>query len=458
MRTGLLLPVIVFFGIALFGSSALADDSAGPTRPDILLIVYDDMNPDYLYEYPGKKTRMLDKLVSRGTVFRSAIMQPRCKISRFAMMSGMWPRETNLFFGRDATKNGIADPDVSLSFAVDLLNAGYRTFIAGKLFHNTAGTDTDFHLAGFEAGFVDDEKFARVTQQPLFDWLDTVPEEDNFFLSWSPKLPHGPFLPPQKYLDLIDPTEIEIPAHVQGQPWENEWVYGQQGTWVQLAMMAWADRELKRLVQKLAQLNRLNNLLVVFVVDNGMSVENTGKGSPYDHGWRVPVIVAGAGLPRNASNDALVSITDIRPTILDYAGVPYTEISDGRSLKPLVEGSTPPDWRTRIVHPTWPGVVLTPSWQDELMGLTIHDQQSGFMYLSWLREVRAEYDDWLRIFDGLSGYPTWNCGDEQLFDLDADPFEQVDLADDPAYRDTLRDYRRDANDWLEANGRFGCPE
>ena len=256
---------------------------------------------------------------------------------------------------------------------------------------------------------------------------------------------------------IFDPSEVVVPPHVQGQPWEDEWLNGTQGALTQLAMMAWVDHELKRLVQKLAQVDRLNNLLVVFVVDNGSSIENSSKGSPMDKGWRMPTVIAGAGIAQGATNDSMLTITDIRPTILDYAGVPYTEISDGRSFRPLLEGQTPPDWRERVVHLTWPGVVVEPAWQDELMGITIHDNATGMMYVSWLRETRPEFDDWLRIFEGLRGYPIRNCGDEHLYHIATDPYELVDLAKDPAFRDMLRDYRRDANDWLVGHGWTGCP-
>ncbi|HEY8922992.1 MAG TPA: sulfatase-like hydrolase/transferase, partial [Polyangia bacterium] len=110
------------------------------------------------------------------------------------------------------------------------------------------------------------------------------------------------------------------------------------------------DTELGRL---LAQVD-FTKTLVIFVGDNGVPPPvkdaatglRDAKGSAYEGGVRVPLVVAGAGVTRRGREDNLFVTTDLYATILDVAGVPVSHVNDSYSLKPLFADEAASSGRT----------------------------------------------------------------------------------------------------------------
>jgi arylsulfatase A-like enzyme len=110
------------------------------------------------------------------------------------------------------------------------------------------------------------------------------------------------------------------------------------------------DTELGRLLAAVD----LDNTVVIFVGDNGVPppVKDTAtglrdaKGSVYEGGVRVPLIVAGAGVTRRGREDNLFVTSDIYATVLDLAGVPVSHVNDSYSIKPLFSDEAAASGRT----------------------------------------------------------------------------------------------------------------
>jgi len=126
------------------------------------------------------------------------------------------------------------------------------------------------------------------------------------------------------------------------------------------------DKSLGDILQKLDDLHVAENTLVIFLGDNGAETPSTSslpnpsaplrgrKGTPYEGGTRIPFVVAWAKanaanshqiripVPRNAHHDDLITIQDLYPTVLDIAGIPHANDTDGCSLLPYFQGKPGP--------------------------------------------------------------------------------------------------------------------
>ena len=257
--------------------------------------------------------------------------------------------------------------------------------------------------------------------------------------------PHGPSCPPASCMGLVDVDHLPEPApaewtsdpHAPGyfagrQPVPLKgWRHARQCYFADIAHL---DQQLGRVIDALEETGRWAKTYFFFLADHGdLLLDHGFRGKEerhYDACIRVPLIVAGPGLGRGATCDALVQLEDICPTVLEAAGLrpepmpkegPYLKLSaeaipvlPGRSLLPLCRGETPSDWRQDAYCESYNAI-----WSID----------PG----DWARTVRtADYRYTL--------YPNGNG--EQFFHLRDDPQEQRNLCADPAaarIRQDLRD-------------------
>jgi uncharacterized sulfatase len=168
--------------------------------------------------------------------------------------------------------------------------------------------------------------------KPLFDFIDTRGDQP-FFVWFAPKLPHTPFDAPERFRE----------AYASEPP----------GTAGYYANIARFDELLGELLDHLEARDLTRATLVVFVCDNGWEVVphmteirqrvvgggTRGKFSLYELGVRTPVLFRWPGrISAGGRSDAFVSLVDVMPTLLDYAGIPVPADLPGRSVRPVIEG------------------------------------------------------------------------------------------------------------------------
>jgi arylsulfatase A-like enzyme len=185
------------------------------------------------------------------------------------------------------------------------------------------------------------------------------------------------------------------------------------------------DAEIATLLAALDESGRRENTLIVFTSDHG---DGHGahrwnqKSILYEECVRVPLIVSYAGIGQHGPRDDRHLVSnglDLLPTLCDYAGIGVPADLPGASLRPLLEGAPDPAWREELVVEAWP-------FQGD-PGRTL-----GRM----LSTPRYKY-----VVYG------WGRCREQLFDLDSDPGEMVNLAVSTRYRSILRDHRERLRDY-----------
>lgn len=417
-----------FLGLVSTPGTANAESEAQPERPDILLIIADDMdNEHFEHLHPAVQAPNLARMRRRGTTFPTAWMHPRCAPSLASILTGIRPEDHGRYFNRDETP-AQRNADIARSFPRLLKQAGYRSYKGGKWWFG------DFRDAGFEAGEPTPNQFVRHGQQSLFDWLGTLEESERFFLWWAPQIPHVPHNPPEEHLQAIDVDAIPIPDHILPSQVEDYLA----SEVLSLAMVRWLDTALGELGDELNRLNRADNLLVIFCIDNGFSNSLISKGSPYEKSWNSPITLVFRGqIPRNETRPHLVSVVDLYPTILDYAKLPLPGNLPGRSLRIPIETPDAP-WRRHLIEAAWPASSFQPGWRGEVYSLAIRSQT--WKLISWLSDLDGANNTRYRITHRLQPFPTRRRGQLELYNLKQDPYELNDLSENPrfrAYRDHL---------------------
>jgi arylsulfatase A-like enzyme len=172
-----------------------------------------------------------------------------------------------------------------------------------------------------------------------------------------------------------------------------------------LACVQGIDDQLGRLVEYLKENELYDNTIIVYTTDNGWYLGELGmydKRFMYEPGLRVPLIVAGPGIKSGQVVDELVANIDLAPTFLTLAGLEPPSSMQGRSLKGLLKGQQPADWRRSVYYRYY------------------HDPGD--------HNTRAHLGVRTRTHK-LIHY--WKQDAWEMFDLVADPLEQHNLLFDP---------------------------
>jgi arylsulfatase A-like enzyme len=358
-----------------------------PRRPDVVLIITDDQRAGTLSNMPQLRRRV----IRRGILFRSAYApNSTCCPSRVSIYTGTYSH-TNGVWGNAGPFGGFLAYDDSSNLATWLNGIGYRTGLFGKYLNGyddlsfvPRGWDEWFGFSsgdgrtyyGFEASengravdFPDDVYSTAETYKRVADFIRSTPESRPLFAVWTPVAPHRPFVPEDRYAE----TRIDV------SPWRppnyNERDVSDKPKWVRrLDRLAGRDRKaidaeriaqyrtllsvddgVGRIVRALKRTGRLPRTLLVFISDNGLMWGEhrlRKKAVPYDGASKVPMIVRYDPLirgPRRGSDVASsVLHIDLAPTVMDIVGATPGSPVDGRSLRPLLNGSLS-SVRTRFV-------------------------------------------------------------------------------------------------------------
>lgn len=399
-------------------------------RPNIILLLTDDQRFDAIGALgnPHIRTPNLDRLVRSGFVFQNAYCMGSnvpavCLPSRNMLLSG------RAYFRYERYASG-SDPNLVDS----LRQAGYLTWHYGKRGNTALQIQERFEFSRYL-----DDQADRVSGEPgreivdhAIAFLRSRPRERPFFLYLAFANPHDPRVAAPRYLRLYRPEKIPLPKNYLPEhpfdngelkvrdellaPWPRTPEEIRRHLHEYYAVISGLDFHIGRLLRALEELDLYRNTLFVFSSDNGLALGShglMGKQSLYEHSMKVPLVLAGPGIPRGQSA-ALVYLLDVYPTLLDHIGAPIPSGLDGRSLKPILTG------QVRAVR--------------ETLFTAYRDVQ---------RAIRDER--WKLII-----YP--RIGRAQLFDLRRDPEETRDLSADPRQAPVIEQLRQRLQQWQNRLG------
>jgi len=346
----ILLIVNLFFNCENDSSGSKNQEDNTPNTPNILLIIADDMGLDATpgYSLGSTKPNMpnLQSLIDTGIRFNNVWSNPTCTPTRAGILTGKYGFRTNV------TKVGdvLSTSETSIQKQLDLSNTGYNHAVIGKwhLSDNDAMHPTNMginHYAGTLGGgvqsywnwnFTENGQTSTSTEYTTTKFTDLAinwigEQTQPWFLWLAYNAPHTPFhLPPNDlhYQGNLPTDQASIDA--------NPLPY-------YMAMIEAMDTEIGRLIEVMSEEEK-ENTVIIFVGDNGSPNQvvqeynnNRAKGSLYQGGVNVPMIISGKNIIRvNATEDVLINTTDLFATILDIADTGITDLHDSKSFKGLL--------------------------------------------------------------------------------------------------------------------------
>ncbi|TLU99549.1 sulfatase family protein [Dyadobacter luticola] len=457
--------VILILAFLLASLPEMQAQKKKPQQPNIVLIVSDDHSAPFLgsYGYPEIKTPNIDKLAAEGIRFKRAYTTaPQCVLSRAAIMTG---RNT-----LDIQMTRFSAPlDASVTSYPELLRkGGYHTGILGRNFHldgNRRVPETVTVL----------EKYALETFKNRVDYLkvsgnrDTIFQQYTEFLDQAPK--GKPFFVQVGYSDPHrvfnaknfepDPQKISVPT----EHWPDTKLMREDFA-AYLGEIQRLDSDVGKVLEDLKKRGLDQNTLVVFIGDNGGALLR-GKGTLYDLGIHVPLIIRHPGLIKaGQTSDALVSGIDIAPTFLSVAGLTVPEEITGISLAPAF---TDPQFAghdhifaVRGAH----GQGLPNNSADFDLGRTIFNKKYKLIYNAiWQIPYHpvdfAAQPFWLELkqkhAEGALAEPYEKLlfADRrkmfEIYDEEKDPFETNNLTGKPEVKEIEHELKSRLQEWMILN-------
>ena len=405
-------------------------------RPNVLLVLLDDMSYRIgLYGYPAE-TPSLDRLAQRGRRFDRAYCQfPLCNPSRTSLMTGWRPERTGVW-------GNLRNPAPYVRDAVPLqehfARNGYFTARVGKVYHTPFekefrwdaafepselphGSDESTELLwGAYAG--SEEDLPDVQSVRRAEALLAEKRDRPLFMALGLRLPHSPWWVPQAYLDKYPARLMTVPPkpaspvpleHTGGTidvPPERE----KEALAALQAASTYADALVGRVLQRLDALSLRENTIVVVLGDNGFHAGQHGlwgKSTLFEESARVPLVIAAPGVRQaGTATAALVELIDVYPTLVDLSGLPPVPGLDGVSLRPLLED---PNAAVKGAAFT---IKKVGAARKALLGISARTQRYR--------------------------YTLWPDGTQELYDHASDPDELTNVAGDPARRAARDELRR----------------
>lgn len=434
--------------LLLLMNTTLAD-----SPPNVLFIAIDDLRDvaGYFPEaHPDARTPNIDRLSARGISFTNAYCQaPMCAPSRNSLMTGLLPSSTGCYGFQP--RRDIPAMDVA-TLPEHFRNNGYTTIGTGKIHHGSApsghGPDPeewDEYWPSIERPRDKSMGTYATHYQPWgnLEWGATVEGEEAqgdykhaewatrridqgitqpFFLGVGFYRPHLPWAVPSAFFDDFSPADALSPiprkeddlddvpeageffAHyisagrvaddytISRLGWNNEALQAY------LASVEFTDRQVGKVLDALARSPYADNTIVVLWGDHGFQLgekKTWKKFTLWRESDRVPLIIVVPDKLAGKTCNAPVQLLDIYPTLVALAGLPQPDHTlEGHDLSPLLENPTA----------DWPYAALTTAGENN-------------------HAVSTERWRYIRYFDG----------GEELYDIQQDPHEWTNLANDPAY-------------------------
>lgn len=342
-------------------------------RTNFILIVADDVSPDMYGCYGNRNVRTpnIDRMAGEGVMFKTAWATPMCSPTRAMIMTGRYSHRTGFYHNALKIPPSGGQPNLvaqHLTFGKLLKQAGYATAIAGK-WHVT-GDAPYTKNGGFDdySLWVGRKELENLPGKPEFTGLwenDDTPSRywhpcivQNHKLLETKPTDFGPAIHTDFLCDFIERNRTKpflayfpmtaphgtrkghTTTPLRGKPGDFKKTDRAETQARFAALNEYGDVCVGRILKKVGDLRLLDNTLIIFTSDNGTAV--TAKTRAVERGARVPFVVFGAGIKRRGVTMELTDLTDVLPTLLDFAGVnlPARYETDGKSLAPFLRGET----------------------------------------------------------------------------------------------------------------------
>jgi arylsulfatase A-like enzyme len=422
-----------------------------------VLVIYSD---DHSYSALGAagnkeiRTPNIDKLAREGMMFMQAHVMGGhqgavCIPSRIMLLTGRYVNRL--------PRDGGLVPDSIISLPEVLRTKGYTTYHTGKWHsdkmshHRMFSAGGDIFLGGMHFDKDGGQAHPSVytfdpsgeypaTLKRNADTFSTTLYADNairflnskaskekpFFCYVAFTSPHDPRTPPAEFEKMYPPSSIKLPTNYLPQhPFDNGDMnvrdemllprpITEEAVKKEIAlyygMVTEMDRQVGRIIKALEENGLRENTIIVFAGDNGLAVGQhglLGKQNLYEHSIRVPMIMAGPGIPKGTRYEGFNYLSDITPTLYEYLHIKAPATVEAKSLMPVFSN---------------PKKTIRPDIYN--------------VYGHWSRSVKTS-DGFKLILYNVDGVLH-----TQLFNLKKDPWEMKDLSVNPSYAGKIASMRK----------------
>ena len=457
-------------GVAALTLSGSSKAAAAAKRPNIIYIMSDDHATHALSCYGStiNETPNLDRLAKDGMRFENCFCTNSiCTPSRATVLTGKYSHKNGTY-----VLNTAFDRDQA-SFPKLLQAAGYRTGVIGKWHLGTEPAGFDYYNLGDgyfnprmkESGTPWRERGKRLVGYTTdtftdigIDFMKNRPKERPFCLLLHYSAPHDPWQYDKKHAHIYADRDVPEPDNLLDK-YENRSAAIKQCTeqigydcttyrkqtghlkgdarkkaQYQIYMKSYVrcvasiDDNVKRILDYLDEAGLADNTIVVYTSDQGFFLGDHGlfdKRFMYEESLRIPFLVRYPKEVKAGSvNKDMALNVDFAETFLDYAGVPIPDGMQGRSLRPLLQGKSPDDWRKSMYYRYW---------------AHRHDFEVPAHYGVRTMRYKLIYYYGLDLIREQGPEPT--APEWELFDLEKDPGEMNNVYGDPAYADTVKELK-----------------
>lgn len=352
MKKSIVWLVVLLVSFACSKDQTLSGNPESFAKPNILLVIADDMGLDATPGYSVGSTKptmpTLQSLIASGLRFNNVWSNPTCTPTRSSILTGTYGFRTGVLEVGDI----LSTSETSIQQYLRNSGTGYSTAVIGKWHLSPNASHPNNMGVGYYAGLLNGGVSSyndwNLTQNGVttnsteyittkfsnlaIDWIDQQTEPWFLWLAYT--APHAPFhLPPNNLHSQGNLPTDQASIDANPRPYY-------------LAMIEAMDTELGRVIGSLSP-SELANTIIIFIGDNGTPNQvveeypsQRAKGTVYQGGINVPMIIAGKGVNRsNQVENALINTTDLFATIANIAGLTVNEIHDSVNFKTLLSST-----------------------------------------------------------------------------------------------------------------------
>ena len=423
-------------------------------KPNFLIIMADDCTYSDLPLYGGKniKTPNLDNFASEGMVFNKAyVSMSMCVPCRAEMYSGLYPAKNGICWNHSRAKPGTKSAPHYLG------DAGYRVGITGKV-HVTPKECFPFEdVKGFEGNCV--SPTAKYDCAGIEEFMSRDKDQP-FYLAVCLVVPHVVWTVGDR--SVFDPKKLQLPDHIADTP------QTRKDFIKYLAEVGYMDMQIGKILESLEKSGQSDNTLVLFTSEQGAQMPGC-KWTNWELGLHTGMVVRWPGkVKAGVRTDALVQYADVLPTFMDAADVPFAKGQfDGMSFLKVLQGKS--DKHRKYVYAMHNNIPEGPSYPIRSVRT---DKYSYIRNLSPERiyiekhlfsvdEHNPYWDTWIynadrneKAYDLLERYIRRPAA--ELYDLDKDPSEFNNLAENPDYASVKAELSKELDRWMKDQGDIGA--
>mgnify|MGYP003664719104 FL=1 len=442
--------------IVLIFSFSLASAQIKQTRPNIVIVMADDLNSAQLSCYGGEnlKTAHIDALADEGMKFNNMICsEAMCVPTRASLFTGLYPMRHGSFQNHKRVYDSVPIQSVSQY----LRKEGYRVALSGKDHSTKPVSVFPFEIVeGFEPKCVsvtDEYDLTKITEY-------ITKEDDPFCLFIMSINPHGPYT-------VGDPLEFKASELKLPPDWIDTPSTRDRFT-KYLAEVRRLDDQVGDVVKMLKDTNKYDNTIVVFLGEQGAQFPG-GKWNLWDQGQKSSMIVKwNKTVTPGSQSDAIVQYEDITPTLIDIAGGSPHKNLDGKSFLSVLRGQS--DLHREYAYGIHNNVPEGPAYPMRSIRTSRYKLIRNLLpeseyYIKWFMNTKQKNSDnlWASwrdmgkissnaelLYNRIIKRPAI-----EFYDIQKDPYELNNLVEDPNYKDKIIAFDISLRQWMLEQGDTG---